>query len=310
MADYDYDSYGGSPRFSPDQARRLVNIAGAVCSLGLIVGVGIWGYNLAVRDVTGIPVIRAAQGPMRIAPANPGGEIADHQGMAINAVAELRPSDTMPDEIVLAPAPIQLSLEDTAGLVAPSPLVVEASAPAPLTALAPRDEPLATETLGEEMPIVSSTDDAVALALEAVLAGDEPSDVGADVGADAGADGLARSPRPMPRPGRAELTSVETVAASAVAIPEMDPAQIAIGTRLVQLGAFDTADDARTEWVKLFGRFGDLMSGKSMVLQTAESGGRSFVRLRAYGFDGEDDARRFCAALVAENAACIPAAHR
>ena len=82
------------------------------------------------------------------------------------------------------------------------------------------------------------------------------------------------------------------------------------GTRLVQLGAFDNEDQARGEWDRLAARFGDLMVGKSRVVQSAQSGGRTFYRLRAHGFDGEDDARRFCSALVAENAECIPVALR
>jgi hypothetical protein len=48
------------------------------------------------------------------------------------------------------------------------------------------------------------------------------------------------------------------------------------------------------------------MAAKAMVVQPAESGGRTFYRLRAHGFDGEDDARRFCSAFVSENAVCIP----
>ena len=47
-----------------------------------------------------------------------------------------------------------------------------------------------------------------------------------------------------------------------------------------------------------------------MVLQPAESGGRTFYRLRAHGFDDEDDARRFCSAFVAQNATCIPVPQR
>ena len=47
-------------------------------------------------------------------------------------------------------------------------------------------------------------------------------------------------------------------------------------------------------------------AGLTMVVQPAESGGRTFYRLRAHGFDGEDDARRFCSAFVSENAVCIP----
>ena len=52
------------------------------------------------------------------------------------------------------------------------------------------------------------------------------------------------------------------------------------------------------------------MGGKARVIQEAESGGRTFYRLRAMGFDDINDARRFCSVLVAENADCIPVTTR
>jgi hypothetical protein len=111
----------------------------------------------------------------------------------------------------------------------------------------------------------------------------------------------------MPRPALAPDAEV----ADALAAPvEIDPAALEVGTRLVQFGAFGSDKEARAEWVRLSGRFGELMAGKAMVILAAESGGRTFYRLRAHGFDDEDDARRFCSALVAENASCIPVAHR
>ena len=78
----------------------------------------------------------------------------------------------------------------------------------------------------------------------------------------------------------------------------------------MQLGAFDDRDEARGTWAGLQARFGDLLASKSMVIEAAQSGGRTFYRLRAHGFAGEDDARRFCSALIAENAACILAQQR
>jgi hypothetical protein len=75
----------------------------------------------------------------------------------------------------------------------------------------------------------------------------------------------------------------------------------------VQLGAFDTAQDARSEWDKIAARFGTLLEGKRRVIQEATSGGRTFYRLRVHGFDDVASARRFCAALLAEQANCIPA---
>ena len=92
----------------------------------------------------------------------------------------------------------------------------------------------------------------------------------------------------------------------AAASLDLDPATIPAGTRLVQLGAFDSPDVARREWDRLDVRFGDFLEGKQRVIQEATKAGRTFYRLRAHGFTDIDDARRFCSALVAQNAACIP----
>ena len=330
MADIDYDDYGASPRITGGQVQKLVQVAGAVCSLALIAGLALWGYRLAVRDVTGIPVVRAIEGPMRVAPANPGGNVADHQGMAINAVAAAGGAAEMPSEIVLAPVPMGLSEEDLPGLAlatiaAPAPepaapvLPLADQGPAGPTVLsdAPTQLILPADPAPVDIPPTDaplSTEDAVAMALAEALSDSlgslDPSAPSAQV-ADPTAP-VVRSLRPRARPDSAFAAPAE--ASAAVVSPfgetEIDPATLAVGTRLVQLGAFDSPEVARGEWASLRTRFGDLMSGKTLVIQSAQSGGRTFYRLRAHGFGGEDDARRFCAALLAENAACIPVAHR
>jgi hypothetical protein len=67
---------------------------------------------------------------------------------------------------------------------------------------------------------------------------------------------------------------------------------------------------ARSEWERLTAQLGDLLDGKRRVVQRAESGGRIFYRLRAAGFEDLADARRFCSALQAERAECIPVVTR
>lgn len=83
-----------------------------------------------------------------------------------------------------------------------------------------------------------------------------------------------------------------------------------MGTRLAQLGAYKSEAIAREEWARLEARFGDYLDGKNRVIQKATSGGRTFYRLRAMGFDDLAEARRFCSALVAERAECIPVVTR
>jgi hypothetical protein len=124
--------------------------------------------------------------------------------------------------------------------------------------------------------------------------------------------GVSRSPRPLMRPFGLNTTPatapVEVAAAQTVSAPvtDVDATTITAGTRLAQLGAYDSAETAQKEWDRLYGRFTEYMEGKSRVIQKAQSGGRTFYRLRAMGFDDLSDARRFCSALLAERAACIP----
>jgi hypothetical protein len=323
MADADYDFGGGfsserqAPRHGAREAvaaaklQRTINIAGAATSIALVVGLGIWGYKLAVRDVNGVPVIQALDGPMRISPSDPGGEVADNQGLAVNTVAAVGIAAPPPEKLVLAPRPVELAAEDTAGLGATQmPGLSEASAPA-MALTADADLALAAAPATES---ATPTEVAVDAALAEAL-GEVPTDAAAvddvtltDELAEPAPEGaITVSPRPKARPGARDAVVAAPVEAVAMAAAnEVDPSTIAPGTRLVQFGTFDTAEEARAEWVRLQGRFGELMAEKAMVVQPAESGGRTFYRLRAHGFEGEDDARRFCSAFVTENAICIP----
>ncbi|MGR3453725.1 SPOR domain-containing protein, partial [Pseudooceanicola sp.] len=136
------------------------------------------------------------------------------------------------------------------------------------------------------------------------------------------ASGVLRSLRPRQRPAALKAAfasgalpvaaAVQTgpIATAPAAVEEIDPATIETGTRLAQLGAYDSEDDARKDWTRLHGSFEDYMEGKARVIQKASSGGRTFYRLRAMGFTDLSDARRFCAAFVAQDAECIPVVTR
>lgn len=123
--------------------------------------------------------------------------------------------------------------------------------------------------------------------------------------------GLARSLRPKSRPAQDGIDPVKAVLTDpATGLVDLDPDTLPAGTRLAQLGAYDSADVARSEWDRLNGRFADYMEGKRRVIQEASRGGRTFYRLRAMGFEDLSDARRFCAVLLADNADCIPVTTR
>lgn len=299
----------------------MANWAGAAISLGLVIGVGIWGYQLLVRDVSGVPVVKAIEGPMRVAPTDPGGSPAEYQGLAVNNVAAEGTAEAPADRLVLAPRPIDLSDEDTVSAVLAAltgtgtgtsgPATVAAVQPAAMPVEAPA--PLSMAELAAQLtdgvtPLIAVEPDAtpaspVASAVVAALS--------EAMAAPMIEGGIALSLRPKPRPADLLTTAsvdpaVEAAVAAITASAEVDAESIPVGTRLAQLGAYESAEVARSEWDRLQGRFTEYLEGKNPVIQKASSGGRIFYRLRAMGFADIHDARRFCSALVAEKADCIP----
>jgi hypothetical protein len=330
MANVNFEDFEGEYAGAQGaRASRLVNLAGAGCSVLLVLGMVVWGYKLAVRDVNGIPVVRALAGPLRVAPENPGGELAMHQGLSVNAVASVGVALPLPSKLSLAPADVTLRSEDAAGLAilasaAPdlaSPDAPVAAAEASVSPLLPVEiapveiAPVAESSadIAIEAPVPETQEEAVAAALAAALADDGTVEADAPVASAA----VTRSPRPQLRPERAVLTNVSATSAEVIeptaalaSVSEVSAASIPKGTPLVQLGAFDDEAGARSEWSKLQLRFPELIGPKALVVQSAQSGGRTFYRLRAHGFASEDETRRFCAALLAENASCIAVAQR
>jgi hypothetical protein len=263
-------------------------------SLVLLIGGGVWTWQMMLRDVSGVPVVRALEGPLRVAPEDPGGMQAAHQGLSVNELAADGEAG-MPNEIVLAPQPLDLDSD--------------LSRPAQTTA--PLSQP---ETLIEVgLPVPADQERLAAAAPLGIVTPNRSA--------------VTRSPRPVARssqvaraaqlPSQPGTTPADAALAAAVANSvaadlsrstgiDVDPASIGPGTRLVQLGAYDSAAEARAAWDTLTQRFSPLLDDRGRVIEAAHSGGSVFYRLRAHGFTDERDARRFCAALIDQRLDCIP----
>lgn len=276
--------------------------AGALLSLALLLGGAYWAYDLMRRDLAGVPVIHADASPMRRAPENPGGEEADHQGLAVNSVTAFGGAAPVAEALVLAPRPVDLAPEDGPGLgAAPTEVAGTITPPEdalrPAAAAAPAAAPPASGTLLIEAALTQAlSDDPSALATPVLEA-----------------DPALASLRPRARPlalGAAPSTETEAAApAPAAENLELAAASLPSGAWLVQLGAFDDEASARREWDALESRFAAPFTGKSRVLEPAEIAGRAFVRLRVSGFAAKGAALEFCAPLLAESRTCIPVAH-
>ncbi|NRB05313.1 MAG: SPOR domain-containing protein [Rhodobacteraceae bacterium] len=318
VGDYGYSEYEDdgydAPQASSNKLISFTNVIGAVLSIGLIIGLCVWGYRLVQRDVSGIPVVQAAAGEMRVRPTDPGGQLASNQGLAVNAVAAQGEAEKPAETLVLAPPPPDLSDQD---LPKPTPSAAPVQQPEPLD-IANALESGELETLVARLTDAAEPLELVATDLSKRVTVEPSTEVAAKVQTTekpqvvpASLPGTAWSKRPALRPAvQAVVTPVVAPEPVETGPTELAAADIPAGTRLVQLGAYDSAETARKEWDRFKGRFGEYMTDKDRVVQRATSGGRVFYRLRAHGFADLSDARRFCAVLVAGKADCIPVVTR
>ncbi len=301
MAVYDE---GFAPTGGASRTGLLVNYAGAAMSLALIIGVSFWGYKLIMRDVSGIPVVRAMEGEMRVLPDNPGGDVARHTGLSVNEVAAVGEAGGPEDRLVLAPATPGLAQEDLDAqpLAEADEIVVQETTQ--IVRAAVRD---ATALQSDNAPL--SADDILALA-DQIAAGTEADEPAASVETIArSVPGVATSVRPALRPASLRVTQPAPATLPATA----DEQEVAVstetfapGTNLVQLGAFPSPTLAATEWERLQSRFAQLIGNRDRVIQVSNQSSGTWYRLRASGFEDRAAAKRFCAALAAEGADCVP----
>lgn len=319
-------SIGGADAFGVRSGRALT-LAGGFVSLALIAGVAVWGVKLVMRDVNGIPVVRAVAAEMRVLPEDPGGAIADHEGLSVNAVAAAGAAEPVAPRVSLAPEESGLTEEDlqplpatetpqspeltaqAAGLSEP-PTGPSDQAPSDTQALI--DQLIASNTETPLEPVATDDTSRVTIMVngQPVETRRDPQPGRAGV-IPASVPGVARALRPVARPADlsrpvdpvAQALAASVAASSDTSIQVTPDGAIPAGTHLAQLSAQDTPEAALRDWDRLAGLFPEYFQGKSRVIQKTERDGRAFYRLRVSGFEGESDARRFCSAIKAGAAA-------
>lgn len=288
---YESNSSESVPIGAAGVMAMAVRWVGAIASVGLVLGIIYWSFLLGQRDAQEVPVIRAMAGNARIVPDDPQGSQADHQGLAVNAVlAETSPS-VVDTSTTLAPATQTVTSEDA------TMSALEPTSEAPAVVLVPA-EPIVVDpasVMTEINPVIVpsvaadgmttpirrpdsiNSNDPVADEIEGLLQDLIPEE--GDTSSE-----TPELPRPTPKFGN----------------PLLDP-----GAALIQLGAFNSLEDAGQIWTDYQNEHGDLLSEKQRFIEPIETGGRLLYRLRAAGFEGLDQTRAICAALDARGVDCI-----
>ena len=279
---------------------------GAALSLFLLAGAIGWSYQLIVRDVNQIPIVRAQLGPLRVAPDNPGGLTAANQGLSVTQLA-VNEKPLLSDEIYLAPAAeilneenlaLKFTEEDESNKVDGAFEIKEVNAENSMNLEALPDQK-EVDSRSNDVGVLSKVafsqkkieiENAVSLALSIT---NEP---------DKSLSWLRPKIRPVGFYRNGNITEDQIV--SNEPMPKLP-----IGSAVVQLGAFDSKSLAESEWQRFEKILGSILIPKKMVVQKAESGGKIFYRLRASGFSDISDARQFCTA-ISDKVACIPVVTR
>ena len=279
-----------------------LNIVGAVISLMVFLGIVGWGAKMILHDSSGVPVLQASDGPMRISPEDPGGVMALHQGLTVNEVASSQKKLPLEDRLRLAPHSINLQPEDQpiSLLLASKESLKDAS-----LLQSTSQDTVASEV---EFQIANVNGNSIRKMLVPPISANQKVNteiliIKKDLSTDSSmlSSYTGSGPTQSQRPRSRSLTSIVSSASKSVTV---DTQAISQGKPMAQLGAFGSQSIAMQAWVDFSQRHGDYLTGKKHIILRAEVGGRTIYRLRIHGFSDMVAVRRLCQALNGQNTEC------
>lgn len=296
--------------------RTLSTWLGAAVALVLLLGLGTWFYQLGVRDAQSVPVIRASADPVKTRPAEAGGEVTPHQDIAsydagaADTVAEPTPRLAEP-----APEPeaedVPIANLNPAPVAAPEPpeqpdlTVVETPAAQTEATPEPGATPEAVEPQAEIAVVTPVTEAPEEPAPEEPATGETSAETGPQPPIGTGSD-LAPAFSPVSKRRPADLRARMEAARAAAVIDQDQLAEQARNSRVkIQLRASPSRDEVVASWTRIQAANRDLLGNKALSLQTTQSGGTRFFRLRVGPFRDRAEANAVCQALRARNQDCI-----
>ncbi len=326
------------PDLEPRRSRKGLWAAAAVIAVGLV-GVGA-AFTMRGGPVTKDgqpPVIAADSGPVKVAPANPGGAEIPNQNKQIYERSPDTP--TAPTKVVNneeQPVDVQQAARSMAPrVVAPGPnsgggTALAAAPSAPERSIVPPEPGLTpmppVPGLGEPRKVRTVSIRPDGTPAQNPVAVDQPIATGS-----APSRSLANQPasvalsRPMPLPPAAPKAEARattppaattpvapTRAASAAPAPAAAPpapatAAVRAGTGdfVVQLGAPGSESEARATYAALQRKYPQQLGGQAPIVRKTElAGGKTVFRLRVGPYSRED-ATSMCTALQAAGGQCF-----
>ena len=259
--------------------KLIVNWAGALLSIIILITLIIWGFSLNVSDSAEIPVVKAKIKELRVVSEEPGGQIVNYQGLSVNNVQEQGSAQSAATRIILAPEPIELIEEDiNISIIENSRVTNE-----------PKVSSLNNGDGENKKEIIN------------VLDGISPFAVVISV-----------IPKIRNLYGTHSLdkiienNDVDLTPGTKDKIKATNEVSLKSGTNLVQLGFYSTKQKAQKVWSDLMINNSSVFKNKKRIIQNVNIRGNNSYRLTVVGFSGLGESKDFCLFLRDSLPTCLP----
>lgn len=288
----------------------------ALLVLAMFGGVVWLAYSQGVARGRGeTPVLTAAAGPERVAPAQPGGGNVPYQGFKI--YEQPAPPDDSADggapAANSAPAAKPAAPEvpkPAPQAMTPAPAAPQAAAPKPQVAMAPPAKP-APQPAAPAPQAAKPAPKPAATPQAAGTQANKPNSLAAliqqaDTTSATKPAPKAMTPAPVVGPATGAPRQLGQTAAAAPVAAAPKPAASAGGAYVLQIGSYKSQADAQSAWAAYKAKHAALLSGYAPDVKQADLGEKgTWYRLRVAGFGDREVASALCERLKADGGACI-----
>ena len=274
--------------------KLIVNWAGALLSIIILITLIIWGFSLNVSDSAEIPVVKAKIKELRVVSEEPGGQIVNYQGLSVNNVQEQGKAQSAATRIILAPEPIKLIEEDVnISIIENSGVTNE-----PKVSLLNNGD-------GENKKEIINVLDGIspfAVVISVIpkirnLYGNHSLD---KIIENNDVDLTLRTNDKIIENNDGDLTPGPKDKINATNEVSLKP-----GTNLVQLGFYSTKQKAQKVWSDLMITNSSVFKNKKRIIQNVNIRGNNSYRLTVVGFSGLGESRDFCLFLRDSLPTCL-----
>ena len=274
--------------------KLIVNWAGALLSIIILITLIIWGFSLNVSDSAEIPVVKAKIKELRVVSEEPGGQIVNYQGLSVNNVQEQGKAQSAATRIILAPEPIKLIEEDVNIPIIENSRVTNEPK---VSSLNNGDGENKKEIINvlDGIPTFSVVISVIPKirnlygthSLEKII---ENNDVDLTPGTE---DKII------------ENNAVDLTPGTKDKIKATNEVSLKSGTNLVQFGFYPTKQKAQKVWSDLMINNSSVFKNKKRIIQNVNIRGNNSYRLTVVGFSGLGESRDFCLFLRDSLPTCL-----